>query len=558
MSRLLRLIKSSQSRLSRKIGFWLFSSILTIEFVLLIPSVLRREKEFLSQIAEVSAGKISVVMQLTEVDATGKNILVRVNKLQNKPVNLIGRLKHIIVGGALYKSDGQIIGTFGEPPELNFDAVINGKLSRREGDRFEATWTPIDMSRDYFLIFNHDISSVRGELIAFAIRISGLVLIISSFATVVVWIALDRIAIEPILALRKDLIQAGEAICSDRPAPYFHSVSIERTDELGDVINAFEKMFQQISTAIEHQKRAEAALKVSLDRVRTYSQALNNELEAGRMMQLNFLPHAAQIERLTDKYGWSIASFFKPARQVAGDFYDVFELNEGYLGIAIADVCDKGVGAALFMALFRSLIRIYTKQIQQQRIPTDTVLSQIKLDGTKNNSLVPHHPALKAISLTNDYIARYHGELGMFATIFFGVLEPATGLLTYINGGHEPLYVLNPSGGIEKTLNSTAPAVGMLPDLEFNSSHVYLEPGELLVGYTDGVPEARGEDGTFFTQKRLLSILNRPAPSATTLLDAIAKEVANHVRQAEQFDDITLLTLQNKHKNTTSNFFIPP
>ena len=540
MPRLLQLLTtSSQSRLSRKIGFWLFSSILTIEFVLLIPSVLRREREFLSQISEVSAGKISVVMQLTEPDTTGRDILVRVNQLQNKPVDLIGKLKHIIVGGALYRANGQLVGTFGEPPELNFAALRSGQLSVRNGDRFESTWTPQDIGRDYFLIFNHDMASVLVELTAFAMRIGGLVLIISSFATVVVWIALDIIAIEPVLALRKDLIQAGEAISRDRPAPSFDSAAIKRTDELGDVIAAFDKMFQQISTAVEQRKQAQAALKASLDQIKAYSQALDNELEKGRMMQLNFLPHPAQIEHLTNKYGWSIASYFKPARQVAGDFYDVFELDRDRLGIVIADVCDKGVGAALFMALFRSLIRIYSQQIQQQdRIAL--LAGNWRTENERNQDDV-----LKAIALTNNYIARYHGELGMFATVFFGILEPATGLLNYINGGHEPLYVLHPSGGIKTTLDSTAPAVGMLANLEFNSSQIYLQPGEILFGYTDGVPEARAEDGTFFTQERLLSVLDRPTPSATELLKAIAQEVASHVKQAEQFDDITLLTIQN-------------
>ena len=544
MSRLLQLSKtSSKSRLSRKIGFWVFSSILTIEFVLLVPSVLRRKKEFMSQISEVSAGKISVVMQLTKPDATGSNILARVDKLQNKPVDLIGKLKHIVVGGALYRSNGQIVGTFGEPPQLNFDNIRQGKLSLQDGDRYEATWTPIDMSRDYFLIFNHDISSVDGELTAFAIRIGGLVLIISSFATIVVWIALSIIAIEPVLALRQDLIQAGEAISRDRPAPAFHSASVKRTDELGDVIAAFDKMFGQISTAIEQRKQAQADVKLSLNQIKAYSQALDRELENGRVMQLNFLPNITQTERLTQKYGWKIASYFQPARQVAGDFYDVFELKEGHLGIVIADVCDKGVGAALFMALFRSLIRIYAKQAQRVAVTAN----RDRLIETN----LPHQNALEAISLTNDYVARYHGELGMFATIFFGILEPSTGLLTYINGGHEPLYVLHPSGGIKKVLDSTAPAVGMLPNQKFNASHIYLEPGELLFAYTDGVPEARAENGNFFTQERLLSVLDRSTPSATVLLNTVAQNIENHVKQAVQFDDITLLVLQRDGKART-------
>ena len=540
MPRLLQLLTTGfKSRLSRKIGFWVFSSILTIEFVLLIPSVIRREKEFISQISEVSAGKISVIMQLTKPNATERDILARVDKLQNQPVDLIGKLKHIVVGGALYRANGQVVGTFGEPPKLSFNNIRQGKLSRQDGDRYEATWTPIDMNRDYFLIFNHDIASVRVELTAFAIRIGGLVIIISSFATVVVWIALNIIAIEPVLALRKDLIQAGEAICRDRPAPAFHSAFLKRTDELGDVIDAFNNMFGQISTAVERQKQAEADVKLSLKQVKTYSQALDRELENGRVMQLNFLPNLNQTEQLIQKYGGQIASYFKPARQVAGDFYDVFELNEGHLGIVIADVCDKGVGAALFMALFRSLIRIYAKQAQHQnKVAVAANLDRLIETNPSDRS------ALEAISLTNDYIAQYHGELGMFATIFFGILEPSTGLLTYINGGHEPLYVLHPSGGIKKVLNSTAPAVGMLSNQKFNASHIYLEPGELLFAYTDGVPEARAKNGDFFTSERLLSILDRPTPSATVLLNTIAREIEQHVQQAVQFDDITLLILQ--------------
>ena len=533
MSRLLlRLITSYKSRLSRKIGFWLFSSILTIEFILLIPSILRREQEFLAQISEVSAGKISVLMQLTEPEATDRDILIRVQKLQDKPVDLIGKLQHIIIGGALYKSNGQLVGTFGEPPELDYKAIASRKFSERNGNFYDAAWIPREINRDYVLIFNHDISSVKIELTAFVIRIAGLVLIISSFVTIVVWIALDLIAIEPILVLRKDLIKAGEAICCDRPAPSFYSASIKRTDELGDVIDAFDKMFAQISTATLQRKQAQTALKISLSETRAYSQALNSELEKGRMMQLNFLPNAAQIQQLTEKYGWSIASYFQPARQVAGDFYDVFELGEGYMGVVIADVCDKGVGAALFMALFRSLIRIYSKQIQERE---DDYLVDLT-----------HHEALEAISLTNDYIAQYHGELGMFATIFFGIIEPSTGLLTYINGGHEPVVIIDSSGGVKKMLDSTAPAVGMLPNQTFNLAQIYLQPGELLFAYTDGIPEARAKDGKFYTQERLLEVLDRATPSANILLDTIACEIQQHVQQANQFDDITLLILQRK------------
>lgn len=136
----------------------------------------------------------------------------------------------------------------------------------------------------------------------------------------------------------------------------------------------------------------------------------------------------------------------------------------------------------------------------------------------------------------------------MFATVFFGILEPATGSLIYINGGHEPLFILNPDGGIKTVLNSTAPAIGMLPQQKFTSNQIQIENNEILFAYTDGIPEARASNGEFFTSKRLLSLLKHSPSSATTLLNTVAEEIHNHVKDAEQFDDITLLALRRKEK----------
>ena len=395
------------------------------------------------------------------------------------------------------------------------------------------------MQGKYVLILRHDASTVTLELQAFILRISGLVLIISVFVTGGIWIALDPIVINPILQLRKDLIDGGEAVLKDKKTPIFYSSSIHRKDELGDVITTFEKMFGQITTAISDRKKAELALQKSLDKVKAYSDALDKELEKGREIQRNFLP-----EELLQKPNYEIAAFFKPARQVAGDFYDTFELPDGSIALVIADVCDKGVGAALFMALFRSLIRIFAVKGRE----TEILEAHIPINGcwlgeSKSTNLV-HFNALQAVSLTNNYVAQYHGNMGMFATLFFGILEPDTGLLTYINGGHEPLFILDHNGIVKEHLNSTGPAVGMLLDLEFKIKQTYLQLGELLLGYTDGVTEARDREGKFFTREKLLSILQYRVTSAQTLLDRISASVIAHTGQAEQFDDITLLAVK--------------
>lgn len=552
----LRFFKLRKSRLSFLVVSVAFISIFIIEGIILIPSINRRKKELLNQIEEVTEGKVSVLIEITSPGAkeeTDEEIYQQLsNLIKLKKIKLTDQLKHVIVGGSFYTSEGKLIGTFGEKPQLSvLDIKGNPKKTFRnqDGTRYDAAWTPKQMGRKTFLIIRHDISSLQPELNAYILRISGLVILISIFVTFGVWIALEPIIIRPILCLRNDLIKAGEAISQDKQTPDFSSVSIKRKDELGDVITAFDTMYHQISEAYSQRKRAEAALQVSLTEVETYSKALNSELEKGRQMQLNFLPAEEIIKHFSDKFTWEIASFFKPARQVAGDFYDLFELNNGSVGFVIADVCDKGVGAALFMALFRSLIRIFAAQIQLRGQASQILEQNLPQNGWIGRSPLTnlaHLNALQAVSLTNEYVANFHGELGMFATLFFGVLEPTTGLLTYINAGHEPLFIISPDGEVKQHLESTAPAVGMLPNMNFPMSQIYLQPGEIIIGYTDGVTEARDSNGKFFTSEKLLSLLQQPIDSAKALLNKITTSIEEHTSNSEQFDDITILALQRK------------
>jgi serine phosphatase RsbU (regulator of sigma subunit) len=159
-----------------------------------------------------------------------------------------------------------------------------------------------------------------------------------------------------------------------------------------------------------------------------------------------------------------------------------------------------------------------------------------------------HLDALKAVGLTNNYIALNHGELAMFATLFFGVLDPSTGLLSYISGGHEPILIVDSSGGVRERLNPTGPAVGITPDTEFKIEQTRLEPGDILLGYTDGVLEALAAGGEFFTRKRLLSMLEQSTSSAALLLDQIVASVLSHIGEADQHDDITVLAVRRDPK----------
>ena len=271
-----------------------------------------------------------------------------------------------------------------------------------------------------------------------------------------------------------------------------------------------------------------------------YSKALNDELEKGQQIQIDFLPY--ELPQLSH---WEVASYFKPARQMSGDFYDLFEIDD-HLGFVIADVCDKGVGAALFMALFRSLIRIFSSQ-NTLRGRASTILQEHEPEagwiGEQNRNLA-HINALNAVKLTNDYITQNHWSLSMFATLFFGVLDPSTGVMSYINGGHEPLFILGESG-IKKNLKNTGPAVGMMLNSKFQIQQVEFEPGDILLGYTDGVTEGKNPDGQLFSKERLMDLLIEPISSATALIERIKQSLFAHIADAPQFDDITMLAIRN-------------
>jgi sigma-B regulation protein RsbU (phosphoserine phosphatase) len=281
-----------------------------------------------------------------------------------------------------------------------------------------------------------------------------------------------------------------------------------------------------------------------------YSKALDAELEKGRQIQIDFLPY-----ELLQLPNWEIAACFHPARQVAGDFYDTFVLPNNQVGLVIADVCDKGVGAALFMALMRSLVRVFSAETQLRGFASQILEEHKPVNGWLCDTPainLAHLNALQAIPRTNEYVAINHWQMSMFATMFFGVLDPETGILTYINGGHEPLFILN-SSGVKKTLKSTGPAVGMMPGMKFKIDQVCMELGDILIGYTDGVTEGKNPEGKLFTDKRLQDLIKNPYSSACDLLTAIKNNLFDFISDAPQFDDITMLCVHRGCDCSTVN-----
>ena len=272
------------------------------------------------------------------------------------------------------------------------------------------------------------------------------------------------------------------------------------------------------------------------DTEQRYFKAIEHELEIGREIQRGFLP-----EELPQPPGWEVAARFEAARQVAGDFYDAFTLApEQHVAFIVGDVCDKGVGAALFMALFRSLLRAVANHDYsgQQGPPAadGAPLPPAAADAYARASL------LSAVRDTNNYIACTHRKAHMFATLFFGAFDPLTGTLRYINGGHEPPLLLGPYG-IKTRLGPTGPAVGIFPDAEFTIGTAQLEPGDLLFIYSDGVFDARNAQNEPFGEERLLALVECPG-TANELLDRVGGAVSQFIGAALPFDDITMMAVR--------------
>lgn len=261
-----------------------------------------------------------------------------------------------------------------------------------------------------------------------------------------------------------------------------------------------------------------AQIASAINQADIYQEALDlqrsaEELRLAGEIQASFFPDTFPIAE-----GWEFAVTVLPARETSGDFFDFIPLDNGKIGILIADVTDKGVGPALFMALSRTLIRTYAIEYE---LDPDNVFYAANA------------------RILKDSRAR------LFVTAFFGILDQETGELTYSNAGHNPPYLLRHTGGRPQPLSVTGMPIGIDEDTLWGKAIVQIEPGDVLVLYTDGIPDAQNVDGEFFQEERLLEVAraNAECSSAHELQTLIIESVQAFIGEAAQFDDITLVVL---------------
>jgi len=155
------------------------------------------------------------------------------------------------------------------------------------------------------------------------------------------------------------------------------------------------------------------------------------------------------------------------------------------------------------------------------------------------------------VSRVNNYLDETHGEANMFATLFFGLLDPKTGMLYYINAGHEKPVIVGPEG-LKTELGTSGPAVGAFPDVEYKTDAIELAPGDLCFVCTDGVTDAKNPSGEFFTKEKLISLITQHFDTAQEMLDRINGNLLSHIEGVEQFDDITMVLFRRNMQAPSS------
>lgn len=287
----MKLFEQFSARLSQKIVFWSFVSIVVIEAIILIPSVYRREQELLRGLEEISQAKLFALAQVLEAKDSDRERFNQIKRLENSPD---------IAGIALYTFNGQLIGEVGETPEITYSDIKstnNLPIRHKKNARYEVAQKLAWGETDYILVIRHNASSVIEEFYAFIWRILGLVVIISIFVTGVMMIVLERILIAPILQLHSDLIRAGKAIRLDKDLPEFESIRLQNNDELGEVIAACGQQFEKIHQAIAERKAAEDALRQSEAKEREKSHQLQQALQDLQHRELQLI-HSEKMSSL--------------------------------------------------------------------------------------------------------------------------------------------------------------------------------------------------------------------------------------------------------------------
>ncbi|MBL8328359.1 MAG: SpoIIE family protein phosphatase [Rubrivivax sp.] len=321
-----------------------------------------------------------------------------------------------------------------------------------------------------------------------------------------------------------DGYQALEQIKADPQLAHVPVVMVTAIDGVDSVVRCLELGAEDYITKPFNPVVLRARVESSLNKKRVADlnarllKSMSREMAIAQRIQLGFLPDA--VPQLP---GWPLAASCVPARHVGGDFYDAMVLRDGRLAFTVADVCDKGVGAALYMALIRSLLRVSLQQAEPGQAAA-ALLTQ-------------------AVAFSNDYVATVHARDNMFATVFTAIVDPATGQLDYINAGHDAPLLLRQGQSQIEPLAAQGLALGMMAGQAHAARSTGLRPGDRLLVFTDGLPEALNPQGLALGDEAVRAAITVEVDSPRALLTRLQADLSRHVAGREAHDDVTLLCL---------------
>jgi len=301
--------------------------------------------------------------------------------------------------------------------------------------------------------------------------------------------------------------QKLRSVLAQQPALLYHAVQVlsgrlREADK--QMIADLQDKNQELARAYRELQEAQSAL--------VEKKRLEQELDFARELQQSILP-----QTFPDAPGFGLAARSRPAWRVGGDFYDVIPLSKGRIGLVMADVSDKGMPAALYMALAHSLIHAEAR----------------------------HRASPRQVLLSTHRLLLEMSQADMFVTVFYGVLDPALGTIRYARAGHDYPLLLRSTTGECRFLTSDGVALGFVEKVSLQESSVDLLPGDLLVLYTDGITDAPSPEGEFFGVERLIdAIRGFTELSAEAVCDGIFESVQSFQAGAAQYDDMALLVLK--------------
>ena len=345
----------------------------------------------------------------------------------------------------------------------------------------------------------YDMAEIRETLSADLRIIEWVIILMMAIAAMLLFIILNRSLLRRLVRIQKTVRDYRET--KDSNAVVKSLETLHSTTEVGILAKDVSDM------AVEMERYTDEMAHLYAENER-----INTELSLAARIQMNMLP-----TDFPEHQKFDICASMTAAREVGGDFYDFFQLDDDHLALLIADVSGKGIPAALFMMASKIMLK---------------------------NSVMPGRRPSEVLEQVNEGILA-NNEGKMFFTVWLGILEISTGRITAANAGHEYPLILHADGSEELIEDDHDFVIGVVKGMKYNDYELKLKPGDRLFVYTDGVPEAANEAEEMFGTDRMLEVM-RSIPDATPeqLLKEMEEAVADFQGEAEQFDDITMLCLE--------------